>query len=432
MTPPTAATAVSRTRSAATAVPLVRPFAGLRPDPSRAALIAAPPYDVLTTEQARALALDNPLSFLHVSRPEIDFPPGADPRAPEVYGRAGDNLRRMIQAGALRRDSAPAYYVYRMTAGDHVQTGVVAAASLAAYEANRIRRHEVTRPDKVDDRTRQIEAVGAQTGPVLVIHRANDEVDALLRRASTGPPDVGITGRDGVGHTLWAVSGRDDVARLTRAFDAMDALYIADGHHRSAAAAAVAARRREANPDHRGDEPYNFFLVVSFPDDQLQILEYNRVVRDLDGRSPDEMIEAVRARFELEPSPAPVRPEAAHVFGMYLAGGWFRLRPRDGVPPAGDAAAGLDVNLLEERLLRPVLGIRDQRLDPRIDFVGGSGSVTEVARRVDGGEAAVGFTLRPLRVAELQAVADAGAIMPPKSTWFEPKLADGLICYPLD
>ena len=421
--------------SPAPTAPLFRPFAALRPAPGRAAEVAAPPYDVLTTDEARARARGKPWSFLHVSRPEIDLAPGADPGAPEVYAKAGENLRRMIAAGVLRRDPEPRYYVWRLALADHVQTGVVAAASIAAYEANRIRRHESTRPDIEEDRARQIEAVGAQTGPVMTAHRPLPEAAAVLGRIVGQPPADSFTADDGVDHTLWVVSEPASIERLTRAYAGLDVLYIADGHHRSAAAHRVASRRRAANADHRGDEAYNFFLVVAFASDELQILPYNRVVRDLNGLTKEAFLARLGGGFVVEPVPTPVhpaQPARPGEFAMYLDGAWYRLAAREAPPPEAEPLERLDVKLLYDRLLEPILGLRDPRSDPRIGFVGGIRGCAELERRVDGGEMAVAFALNPTRMADLMAVADSGRMMPPKCTWFEPKLADGMASHVLE
>ncbi len=409
---------------------LVRPFIGLRAAPDRAAEVAAPPYDVLTSEEARRLANGNPWSFLHVSKPEIDLAPGTDPHASEVYAKAAENMRRFIEAGVLVRDSAPTYTVYRMTADGHVQTGLVAAGSVAAYEAGRIRRHEFTFPGKVEDRMRQIQAVDAYTGPVIVAHRA-EAAAALLADIAAGPPEVDVTLHNGVRHALWVVSEAKWIDRLSGVFGALDALYLADGHHRTDAAVRIAAAAARANPTHRGDEPYNFFPAVCFPADEVRILDYNRLVRDLNGVAPAAFLDAIAQSFDVAASPGPARPSRPHEFGMYLAGGWHRLRPRGPLPPGSDPVACLDVSLLSERLLGPYLGIGDPRTDSRIDFVGGIRGLEELERRVDSGEMAVAFALYPTAMADLLAVADAGLVMPPKSTWFEPKLADGLIALPL-
>ena len=410
---------------------LVRPFAGMRPAPGRADDIAAPPYDVVNTEEARAQAEGKPLSFFHVSRAEIDLPPGTDPYSDAVYETAARNLKHLEQSRALLRDTAPCFYVYRITAGGQSQTGVAVSASVAAYNENRIKKHELTRPSKEDDRVRQIDAVNVITGPVLTVHRANAALAALLKTASAGEPDAVAADVDGARHELWVVSDAEAVAEIDAAVNAMDAIYIADGHHRSAAGARITESRRNANPDHDGTEAYNGFLAVSFPDDELTILDYNRVIRDLNGMDADGFLAALSNSYRIDPVDAPVRPQTSGTFGMYLNGAWSLIAPLD---PADidDPVERLDVQLLSRSILSPLLGIGDQRTDTRIDFVGGSRGPEEIARRVDSGEMQIGFTLYPTSLADLMAVADADMIMPPKSTWFEPKLADGMISLPLD
>ncbi|HEX9628176.1 MAG TPA: DUF1015 family protein [Acidiferrobacterales bacterium] len=410
-------------------MPLIRPFPGLRPLPARAAEVIAPPYDVVSFEEARRRAAGRPLSFLHVSRPEIDLPDGTDPYGPAVYARGRDNFRAQIEAGVLVQDPAPYYYLYRLIMGTHVQAGLVAAASVRDYDSNRIRRHEFTRPDKEDDRVRQIDALDAQTGPVFLTYRHRAAIDALAGRLAAGAPDVDVTADDGVRHTLWVIRDAADIAALSADFDAMDCLYIADGHHRSAAASRVAAARAAANPRHTGEEPYNYFLAVIFPDNQMQILDYNRVVRDLHGLSPAQLRERLAAAFELAPSDTACKPARAGEFGMYLDSRWYRLRIRPERVPQDDPVRRLDVSLLADHLIAPILGITDPRRDKRIDFVGGIRGLKELERRVDTGEMAVAFALYPTAMADLMAVADAGEVMPPKSTWFEPKLADGMVSH---
>lgn len=412
-------------------VPLFRPFAALRPAPEYAVQVAAPPYDVLNSEEARAQAEGKPWSFLHVSKAEIDLPEGTDPYAPEVYAKAGENLRRMVEAGVLRRDPKACFYIYRMRMGGHVQTGIVGGASVAAYDANRIRKHEFTRPAKEDDRVRQIDACDAQTGPVLLAHRQTDEIAAVLASVIAGAPDYEVEA-EGAVHTVWTVADDEAIATLTKAFDAMPAVYIADGHHRSAAASRVAAKRRAENPAAKGDEPYESFLAVSFPIEEMKILDYNRVVRDLNGMDAEGFLKRLEQDFAIEAAEGPARPRQAHEFGLYLGGRWYRLTPSKPLPPESDPVARLDVSLLTDRLLAPVLGIEDLRKDPRIDFVGGKRGLEELERRVDSGEMAAAFALYPTRMEDLIAVAEAGEVMPPKSTWFEPKLVDGLVSYPLD
>ena len=411
---------------------LVRPFTGLRPTPPRAAEVAAPPYDVLSTEEARARAAGKPWSFLHISKPEIDLPAGTDPHLPVVYAKAQENLHRMLAAGILVRDPVPCYYAYRLIMGGHSQTGVVAAASVEAYDSNRIRRHEFTRPDKEDDRVHQIEALNAQTGPVLVAYPPAPELDAILAEESEHVPDADLVADDGVRHTIWPIRHADAIARITALFDAMHALYIADGHHRSAAASRVAAARRAANPRHTGEESYNRFLTVAFPHHQMRILDYNRVVKDLGGLSREAFLARLGEKFAVSPSAVEVKPSTHGEFGLYMGRAWHRLTIRPELADAADPVARLDVSLLSDHVLGPILGIRDLRTDKRIDFVGGIRGLDELVKRVDSGEMAAAFSLFPTRLEDLMAVADAGQVMPPKSTWFEPKLADGLVSHVLD
>jgi len=421
---------------------LIRPFAGLRPAPAYAAAVAAPPYDVLSSQEARLRAANRPWSFLHLSRPEIDLPAGTDPHAPAVYAKAAENLQRMLREGVLVRDTRPCYYVYRLMLGEQVQTGLVAAASVTQYECNRIRKHEHTRPDKEQDRVRQIEALRAQTGPALLAYPPAPQVDAMLLEAAERSPAVDITADDGVRHMLWPLSDAGGIERLTLAFDAMPALYIADGHHRSAAAARVAAARRAASPHPGGpdasgpnasaEQSYDFFLAVAFPHHQMRILDYNRLLRDLDGNTPQTLLAKLAGAFSVERSAAPVRPSQAGEFGLYLGGEWYRLRIQPALARISDPVERLDVRLLADHVLRPLLGIADARTDQRLEFVGGVRGVAELQRRVDSGEMAAAFSLYPTRMEDLMAVADAGRVMPPKSTWFEPKLADGLVSHLLD
>ncbi len=413
-------------------MPLIRPFAGLRPAPGRAAEVIAPPYDVLSSEEARARAAGKPWSFLHISKPEIDLPAGIDPYAPQVYAKAAENLGLMIRKGILTRDPAPCYYVYRLIMGKHAQSGLVAAASIAEYESNRIRKHEHTQTDKENDRVRQIDALNAQTGPVMVGYPRAPEVDGILARCSAGAPDADATADTGVRHSLWLVRDAEIQARLTRAFDALPALYIADGHHRSAAASRVAAARRAANPRHTGEESYNTFLTVIFPDHQMQILDYNRVVADLNGMDAATFLARLRKSFSVEKSSAPVKPARAAEFGLFLTGQWHRLALRPELIPVSDPVARHDATLLSDHLLGPILGIKDLRRDKRIDYVGGIRGLAELEKRVNSGEMAAAFSLRPTSMEELMAVAEAGKVMPTKSTWFEPKLADGMVSLVLD
>ncbi len=411
---------------------LIRPFTGLRPASGRAADVTAPPYDVLSTEEARARAQGRPWSFLHVSKPEIDLPAGTDPYSAVVYARGRENFDRMLRDGVLQRDPETYYYVYRLVMGAHRQTGIVAAASVPDYDSNRIRKHEFTRPDKEDDRVRQIEALNAQTGPVFLTYRRSSAVDAIMDQVALAAPEVDVSADDGVRHTLWVMRDRRQIDAITGLFDAMDCLYIADGHHRSAAASRVAAARRAGNPRHGGDESYNYFLAVIFPDNQMQILDYNRVVKDLNGLTREGFLEKIKTAFSAKPEAAMIKPGRAGEFGLYLKGQWYRLNIRPERIPANDPVKRLDVSLLQDNLITPVLGIADPRRDKRIDFVGGIRGLKELERRVDSGEMACAFSLFPTSMADLMSVADAGEVMPPKSTWFEPKLADGLVSHVLD
>ncbi len=403
---------------------LIKPFRALRPAPGRAAEVLAPPYDVLSSAEARARAKNKPWSFLHISKPEIDLDPATDPHDPKVYAKAAENLAKMIEGGVLTRDAKPCYYVYRLTWRDRTQTGLACVASLVDYATNRIRKHELTTPVKEDDRVRQIEAVNAQTGPVMIGYPHTQAINTLLAEAAAGKPEVDVTADDGVRHQLWVVSDDATIDRLTRAFDALPAIYIADGHHRSAAAARVAKARK-------GDGSYNYFLSVIFPAREMTILDYNRVVKDLNGRSPEQFLAELRRAFTVTASDQPVRPASSHNYGMYLAGRWYRLSIRPDLVP-NDPIGRLPITVLTRNLIEPLLGIKDPRTDKRIDFIGGARGLEGLEARVKSGEMAVAFALYPTQMADLMAVADAGGIMPPKSTWFEPKLADGMVNHVLD
>jgi uncharacterized protein (DUF1015 family) len=407
---------------------LIRPFTGLRPAAGRAAEVAAPPYDVLSTEEARVRAAGKPWSFLHISKPEIDLPPGTDPHAPEVYAKAAENLQRMLAQKVLERDRKPCYYAYRLVMDGVAQTGVVVAASVADYDSNRIRKHEFTRPDKEDDRVRQIEALNAQTGPVLLAYPNAPDVDTILLQVTSGTPIADVTADTGVRHSIWRIEEAALLERLTRAFDAMPALYIADGHHRSAAASRVAAARRTRG----APDSCNFFLAVAFAHHQMRILPYNRVVTDLNGLSRQELLSKLGQSFALHAASGAVAPSKPGEFGLYLPAQWYRLNIHPSLVPMNDPVQRLDVSLLADRLLAPLLGITDPRRDKRIDFVGGIRGLAELEKRVDNGEMAAAFSMFPTRMEDLMAVADVGEVMPPKSTWFEPKLADGLVSHVLD
>ena len=406
---------------------LIKPFRALRPAPGRAADVLAPPYDVLSSAEARDRAQGKPWSFLHVSKAEIDLDPAIDSHDDAVYAKAGENFRRLIADGVLVRDDKPCYYVYRLTWQGRVETGFAAVASIAAYAENRIRKHELTTPVKEDDRVHQIEAVDAQTGLVMLAYPEAPMIDALLARAAAAPPVVDVTADDGVRHELWVIDDAATIQALTRAVDALPALYIADGHHRSAAALRVAQARGQKD---------GYFLAVLLPQQQMTILDYNRALRDLNGLTPDQVLAEIGRRYRIEPSDEPVHPAHADELGMVLSGSWYRLalRPELVVEAAqsADPVARLPVTLLARNIIEPVFGVTDPRRDKRIDFVGGGRGLSELERLVSSGAFAVAFALYPTQMSDLMAVADAGAIMPPKSTWFEPKLADGMVSCLLD
>lgn len=410
-------------------MPLIRPFAGLRPLPECAAEVIAPPYDVLNSSEARLRAKDRPWSFLHISKPEIDLPPDTNPYNKEVYAKGVENLQKMLDAGILKQDAQPYYYLYGLTMGEHQQIGLVAVANVADYNSNRIRKHELTRPDKENDRVHQIDALNAQTGPVFLTYKRHSVIETLIETLTAQPPIVDLTADDGVIHKLWIVNNPAHIDTITTTFDGMECIYIADGHHRSAAASRVAEMRRTNNPQHTVDATYNYFLSVIFPDNQMQILDYNRVVQDLNGLTVSEFQEQVVQNFDVKLSHQAVKPQHSGEFGMFVDGQWYQLNLHTDKIPSDDPVASLDVSLLTNYLLDPILGITDPRKDKRIDFVGGIRGLSELEKRVNSGEMAVAFALYPTTMQALMSVADAGQIMPPKSTWFEPKLADGLVSH---
>jgi uncharacterized protein (DUF1015 family) len=408
---------------------LIRPFAGLRPRRADAAAVAAPPYDVLSSTEARQAVIGKPLSFLHVSRAEIDLPPEVDHYSPEVYARSAENFQRMIDDGVLCRDPRTCYYAYRLIMGEHVQTGLVATASVAAYDSHRIRRHEFTRPDKEDDRVRQIEALNAQTGPVLLAHPDSVKAEQLLALATDSPPVADLTADDGIRHTLWAIDDLASIARIGAVFGAMPNLYIADGHHRSAAAARVAAIRRHQN--HASDSA-EFFLSVIFPASQMLIMDYNRVVRDLNGLTEEAFLVAVASATLSARPERRSSPSVSGVCGMYLGGRWYRLEIRPGLIPVSDPVRQLDVSVLAEQILGSLA--RDHRSAPRHAHRLCRRHAWPVRTRTASEQRRNGRRL--CHVSDADGRSDGrcrrGQVMPPKSTWFEPKLADGLVSLLLD
>ena len=399
----------------------VQPFAALRPDPELAGKICELPYDVMSSEEARKIAAGNPLSFLHVSKPEIDLPPGTDPHAPEVYKKGAENFGRLIHDGALKQDPQPSFYLYRQVMGSHSQTGLVAAASCQEYLAGSIKKHELTRSDKEDDRVRHIEILNAQTGPVFLTYRAVAELDAFVTKRTSGKPDVDFTTPDGVRHTSWVVSDENDLKFIWTQFAKVPALYIADGHNRCAAAARVCQSRKGAGNSSR-------FLAVIFPHHQMQILPYNRVLKDLNGWSPEQLLEILGAIFAIDPAGKGV-PAGKHEIGLYFQGQWRTLIFRKKITEVNNPVDALDVSLLQTHVLSQVFGIDDPRTSQRINFVGGIRGPTELEKLVDSGEYACAFSLFPTSINDLMSIADVGGIMPPKSTWFEPKLRDAMFCH---
>jgi uncharacterized protein (DUF1015 family) len=403
----------------------VRSFRAQRPPTDKAAQVSAVPYDVVNTVEARALAADNPLSFLRVSRPELELADDVNPYADEVYQRAADNFEKLKNAAPLIVEDAPSLYVYRLQMGDHVQTGIAACCSVDEYDTDVIRKHERTRKDKEDDRTRHILTLRAQTGPVFLTYRGSDAINQIVSDTQASEPLYDFTAADGVRHTIWRMSGAA-TETAEKAFAEVPLLYIADGHHRAASASRARAALKADNPNYTGGEEYNFFLTVLFPADQLQILPYNRTVKDLNGLSEGQFLDAlVRDFVTIEPGYS--TPENKGEICMFIGSRWITLRPEN--PETDDPIRSLDVSILQERVLDPLLGIQDVRTDKRIDFVGGIRGTMALEKAVNEGKAAVAFSLFPVSIDELINVSDANEIMPPKSTWFEPKLRDGLLSH---
>ena len=415
---------------------LIKPFRGLRPSRVLAAKVASHPYDVLNRSEAYELAKDKPHSFLHINKPEVDIDEAVDVHDPSVYDKGRENLDRFIEEGTLQRDDEEMFYVYKQVMGTHEQIGLVAVASIDAYETNHIKKHEFTRPDKEDDRVFHMDALNAQVGPVFLTYKADDDVDRLMAQVVETTPEYDFEAEDGTQHTFWVVEDVALSANIEAAFADISTLYVADGHHRSAAAARVRHLHQERNPDHGGDESYNFFLVVLFPDDQVQILDYNRVVQDLQGASATDFQASLEANFHVEPSDLEnAKPGKAGEFGFYTDGQWYKLRANANLL-AGidnqDPVKRLDVSILQDSIFTLLLGIEDQRTDKRVDFVGGIRGLQELQKRVDSGQWQAAFALYPTSIESLMAIADADEVMPPKSTWFEPKLKSGLIVHMLD
>jgi uncharacterized protein (DUF1015 family) len=408
----------------------IAPFRALRPQKKFVREVASPPYDVVSSEEARVIAGSNPYSFLHISKPEVGFPPGAaDER---IYARARTNLEEFRRKGIFVQDETPSFYLYSLKIGGHTQTGFVSCVQVTEFDSGRVKDHERTLPHKVEDRTMHIEAVNAQTGPIFMTYAARQSLDSIMEEIRSEPPEYDFTADDGISHTVWVVSDRARVEEIKRAFGAVDRLYIADGHHRAAAAVAVARKRRAEAGVLRGGGECDCVMAVLFPHNQLKIMDYNRAVRDLGGLSKDEFLDRVRKKFLVGLDFRRKNPSRIHEFGMYLEGEWYRLEAREGTYDPSDAVDSLDVSILQKNLLYPVLRIHDPAKDKRIRFVGGARGMNELERMVDSGAFAVAFSIYPPGIEQIIRVADEGKIMPPKSTWFEPKLRSGIFIHLLE
>lgn len=412
---------------------VIRPFPAVRPITSLVEKVAALPYDVMSSDEAREMVKDNPYSFLHVDKAEIDLDPNIDLYDARVYDQARQNLKGMITKGILAKDKEPYLYIYRQKMGPRMQTGLVACASIEDYLNDIVKKHEYTRADKEQDRIRHVDTCDAQTGPIFLTYRNQSMITGLvLGWAANHQPVYDFVSEDGIGHTVWVIDDHQLINQLVALFEEIPFLYIADGHHRCASAVRVGQMRRDANPNHTGNEEYNYFMAVIFPDHDLLIMDYNRLVRDLNGHSQDEFLALLSNAFDVQPYPGPgsYKPVESKTCGMYMDGQWYALQMRQGSYDPEDPVARLDVSILQDRVLGPILGIHDPRTDKRIDFVGGARGLDELERRVDQ-DMSVAFAMYPTTIGELMAIADVGQVMPPKSTWFEPKLRSGIFIHKL-
>ena len=400
---------------------ILKPFAALRPKSELASQICELPYDVMSSEEAREMAAGNPLSFLHVSKPEIDLPQGTDLYSPEVYAKGAENFQKLISQGALKQDDQPCFYLYRQIMGQHSQVGLVAAASCEEYLKNIIKKHELTRIDKEDDRVRHIETLNSQTGPVFLTYRAIAAFDAFVAKKTAEKPAVDFTAKDGVRHTSWNITSTEEVKFVESQFAQIPFLYIADGHHRSAAAGRVFKSRNGAGHSAQ-------FLAVIFPHNQMQILPYNRVLKDLNGHTPEQLLQKLAAVFDIKPGGSP-SPARKHELALFFQGKWSTLTFKPQFTRTSDPIEGLDVTILQKQILAPVFGIDDPRTSKKINFVGGIRGTAELEKLVNSGEYVCAFSMFPTSIEDLMSIADAGGIMPPKSTWFEPKLRDAMFCH---
>ncbi len=408
----------------------IKPFRGYRPTKDKVDRVAALPYDVYNRAEARAEVERSPESFLKVDRPETAFPEGYDMYAPEVYQKAKELLDEMIQTGVYERDASDVYYIYELTMEGRAQTGLVACASIDDYQNNVIKKHENTREEKEQDRIRHVDTCNAQTGPIFLAYRAQKEIDAVVAAYKEKEPVYDFTTAEGITHRVWVIDKSEDIAKIKAGFGVVDQIYIADGHHRAASAVKVGLKRRAEHPDYDGTEEFNYFLSVLFPHDQLMIMPYNRVIRDLNGMDKEAFLAKVGASFDITEAKEPVSPEEKGTFGMYLEGQWYLLKAHADLL-SDDPVEGLDVSILQNNLFGPILGIDDPRTSDRIDFVGGIRGLMELEKRANS-DMCMAFSMYPTSILELFAVSDAGLLMPPKSTWFEPKLRSGIFIHPLD
>lgn len=416
----------------------VRPFRAVRPVPANAEKVAALPYDVMNTEEAREMVKDNPFSFLHVDKAEIDLDPSIDHYDVKVYETAAANLKKLSSDGIMTKEGKPCFYIYKQVMNGRAQTGIVGCTSIDEYLNNIIKKHEHTRADKEQDRINHVDYCNANTGPIFLTYRAKKEITEKVEAWKVAhAPVYDFTSEDKVSHTVWVIDDETLITFFTEAFGKVEYLYIADGHHRNASAVKVGLKRREQNPDWTGEEEFNYYLSVMFPDEELFIMDYNRVVQDLNGNTSEEFMSKVSEKFEIEElggcsccAPEPFKPEVKHTFGMFLDGKWFKLSVKEGSYDEADPVGRLDVSILQNNLLRPILGIEDPRTDKRVDFIGGIRGLAELERRV-GEDMKVAFSMFPTTIDDLMAIADAGEVMPPKSTWFEPKLRSGLFVHEL-
>ena len=412
---------------------IIKPFRGIRPPKSLAKQVSSRPYDVLNSDEARTEAEGVPMSLYHIIKPEINFPQGTDEHDERVYAAAKEQFDLFRKNGWLVQDEQEQYYVYAQTMDGKTQYGLVVAAWVEDYMQGRIKKHELTRRDKEEDRMKHVRVNNANIEPVFFAYPHHEELDAIIARVTTSEPEYNfISDLDGFGHTFWVISDKQDIQRITEIVAQMPAMYIADGHHRSAAAALVGNEKKLQNPNHQGDEEYNYFLAVCFPDDQLHIMDYNRVVKDLNGMTPETFLNALKENFEVEDKGTTIyHPEALHTFALYLEGQWYKLTAKAGRYDDNDPIGVLDVTISSNLILDKLLGIKDLRSDKRIDFVGGIRGLEELSRRVDSGEMKMALALYPVTMKQLIDIADTGNIMPPKTTWFEPKLRSGLVIHEL-